>query len=109
MKLKSADDCRCGHPKCCSEVFHGKKSVFLAAFLVLLAVLIALRLALPRVVTQYVNRQLHAMKSYEGSVQDVDIHLLRGAYRVHGIRIVKTGGARTVPFFRADHVDFCIE
>lgn len=86
-----------------------RKYFILGPLLILAAALIALRLALPHLVTDYVNRELHSLKSYEGSVEDVDIHLWRGAYSVRGVRIVKTGSARPVPFFRADHIDFSIE
>ena len=86
-----------------------RKSYVLVFVGIVVLVAIALRLALPHFAADYVNRQLHAMASYEGSVQDVDIHLWRGAYSVHGIRIIKKGGARPIPFFQADHVDFSVE
>lgn len=48
-------------------------------------VLIAARAALPFVVEDYVNDHLQSLEAYDGSVQDVDIALLRGAYRIDGI------------------------
>jgi hypothetical protein len=71
--------------------------------------LAAARIALPFVVEDYVNRQLAALQSYRGHIGDVDIQLWRGAYSIDDIEIEKIGGARPVPFFRADRLDFSVE
>src|ERR1700754_661865 len=52
---------------------------------VLLGVLVAARLAMPYVVKDYVNDKLAALDSYDGHVDDIDIHLWRGAYSVDGL------------------------
>jgi hypothetical protein len=49
------------------------------------------------------------MEAYDGHVEDVDMALWRGAYRVEGIRIVKTGAQQPTPFFSGDRVDFSVE
>lgn len=54
-------------------------------------VLVTIRLALPSIVRDYVNDQLMALEAYDGHVDDIDLALWRGAYRIDGIRIVKTG------------------
>lgn len=74
----------------------------------LVAVLIAARLALPHVVLDYVNDRLVALKGYDGHVDDIDIALWRGAYRLDSITIVREEGGDT-PFFTADHLDLAIE
>lgn len=81
----------------------------LIALGVLLVVLVAARVALPYVVKDYVNDKLAALDSYDGHVDDIDIHLWRGAYSIDGIEIVKTGAARPVPFFKAKTIDFSVE
>ena len=71
--------------------------------------LIAIRAALPFIVKDYVNGRLHALDAYDGSVADVDIALLRGAYRIDGIEVVKRGARQPTPFFDSNRVDFSIE
>lgn len=77
--------------------------------LVLIALLIAARVAMPYFVLRYVNQKINEMPDYGGHIDDVDIHLWRGAYTVRGIDIVKTGGGVPVPFFSAPDVDFSVE
>ena len=79
------------------------------ALAIVTAVLIASRVALPYAVKDFVNRKLMALESYDGQVADVDLALWRGAYRVDGLRIVKTGSRQPVPFFDADSIDFSLE
>lgn len=75
----------------------------------MVVLLVAARLALPYVVKDYVNKKLVALETYDGHVDDIDIHLYRGAYSIDGIEIVKTGAKRPVPFFKAANVDFSVE
>jgi hypothetical protein len=82
---------------------------YLWAIVLLVAVLVAVRAALPSIVKDYVNDKLQAMEAYDGHVEDVDMALWRGAYRVEGIRIVKTGAQQPTPFFSGDRVDFSVE
>ena len=82
---------------------------YLWAIVILVAVLVALRAALPSIVKDYVNDKLQAMEAYDGHVDDVDIALWRGAYRVEGIRIVKTAAKQPTPFFSGDRIDFSVE
>ena len=86
-----------------------RRHKFLWAIVIVVAILVAVRAALPSIVKDYVNDQLQAMKAYDGRVDDVDLALWRGAYRVDDIRIVKTGAKQPVPFFSADRVDFSVE
>lgn len=82
---------------------------YLWALAILAAVLVAVRAALPLIVKDYANDQLQALKDYDGEVADIDLALWRGAYRIHGIRIVKTGAEQPVPFFSGDRIDISIE
>jgi hypothetical protein len=76
---------------------------------IIVLVLVILRAALPSIVKDEVNKRLQALDDYDGHIVDVDIALWRGAYRVDGIEIVKTGSRQPTPFFSADHIDFSIE
>lgn len=82
-----------------------RRNRILSAIGVLAIALIALRLALLSIVKDYVNDTLHALEAYDGSVEDIDLHLWREAYRIGGIRIVKTGSDQPTPFFSSDHID----
>lgn len=81
----------------------------LIALAVLVVGLIGVRIALPSIIKDYVNDTLQAMAVYDGSVDDIDLHLWRGAYRIGGVRIVKTGAERPTPFFASDAIDFSVE
>jgi hypothetical protein len=75
---------------------------------VLGVVLIAVRAVLPYFVTRYVNRQLARIEGYKGSIDDVDLALIRGAYTIYDLRLLKTGRT-TVPFVQADTIDLSVQ
>ncbi|HEY8540579.1 MAG TPA: DUF748 domain-containing protein [Steroidobacteraceae bacterium] len=76
---------------------------------IIAAALLAIRAALPYAVREYVNRTLQGFEAYDGSIEDVDLSLLRGAYRIEGIRLVKRGVESETPFFDCEQVDLSIE
>jgi len=79
-------------------------------FLITLAtVLVAVRVMLPFWVRDYVNRTLSELKDYRGHVEEVDLALWRGAYKIREIKIVKTSGDVPVPFFSAPLIDLSVE
>lgn len=87
---------------------HAKK--WLGGLLLLCVILlIAGRLYLPYWVTDYVNRKIDALEGYSGAVQEIDIHLWRGAYQIHRLDIYKTGGGLKTPFVAAKLIDFSVE
>jgi hypothetical protein len=77
--------------------------------LVLLILFGMVRAALPGFVRDYVNRTLDRNQNYAGTIGAIQIHLWRGAYSIHDIRISKRTGDVPVPFFSAKGVDFSIE
>jgi len=77
--------------------------------LVLAALAVVGRLMLPGFARDYVNRTLDRNPLYAGDIGEVQIHLWRGAYSIHDIRISKTTGNVPVPFFAATRVDFAIQ
>jgi hypothetical protein len=79
------------------------------SLLAIALLLVAARVALPFAVEHYLNRRLARLEGYRGHVEDVDIALLRGAYRLEGLVIHKTGDDVPVPFFRAPAIDISVE
>lgn len=85
------------------------------ALVVLAALAIAFRAALPVMVTHYANGVLNSIPGYEGRIADVDLHLWRGAYTIHGVDIVKvdvapkTGKVKRSPFLYAETIDLSVE
>ena len=78
---------------------------------VIAVVLIAARVALPYLIKDYVNETLHGLEAYDGSVDDIDLALWRGAYWIDGLRIEKRGtkASETSPFFSSDRIDLSVE
>jgi hypothetical protein len=86
-----------------------RRSDYFWPVLALAVALIAIRAALPYIVKDYVNDRLRSLAAYDGSVADIDMSLLRGAYRIDGIEIVKRGAGQKTPFFDSQRVDFSVE
>ncbi len=60
---------------------------------------VAARLAAPFAVERYVNRQLAEMGEYRGSVEHIDLSLIRGGYVLRNLQIVKIDAAPETPPF----------
>jgi hypothetical protein len=86
-----------------------KKKIIWIVIGSILLLLIALRIALPYVLLRAVNRELTRIPGYTGHVDDIDVALIRGAYKIKNIHLNKTGGKVPVPFFSAKIIDLSIE
>ena len=86
-----------------------RRRVFFITALVLLVVACAVRLAMPGAIRWYVLRALQRSPVYDGLLDEIDVHLWRGAYSIENLRIIKTTGNVPVPFFAARRVDLAIE
>jgi hypothetical protein len=85
----------------------GVKTIILVSFLVLL---VAARLCLPYVAKHFINKTLqNDIEGYTGSIADVDIHLIRGAYGIDSLKLLKKNGKVPVPFISVAKIDFAIE
>ena len=82
---------------------------FSIAFLVLAFLLIMARAAMPVYVRWYVNRTIDKNPLYDGQIGEIDIHLYRGAYSIHDIRLIKTTGTVPVPLFSSKRLDLALE
>ncbi|MFI5152963.1 MAG: DUF748 domain-containing protein [Chitinophagales bacterium] len=87
----------------------GKRKFLVIILGSLLILLIAARIALPYILLRAVNRELTKIPGYTGKVDDLDVSLIRGAYKLKGLNLVKTGGKVPVPFFSADIIDLSIQ
>ena len=87
-----------------------KRKIALQLLMLAVVLLVMARMMLPLWVTNYVNRVLDNLDGYSGQISDVDIHLWRGAYSIHDIRILKDGaGGPPVPFLRMPTMDLSVE
>jgi len=75
---------------------------------VVAVILLVARITLPYAVKHFVNSRLERIPGYTGAVDDIGIHLWRGAYSLHEFRILKKNGRLQEPFFRANTIDFSI-
>ena len=79
--------------------------------LIVLAVLIVIRIILPYVALHYANKSLANMKGYYGHIEDIDLALIRGAYKIDSIYLNKidTITNKQTHFFSAELIDLSIE
>ncbi|SPE52473.1 conserved hypothetical protein [Verrucomicrobia bacterium] len=87
---------------------HGWRWLGVVCALIVVA-LSAARAFLPSLVRDYVNRTLDRNLLYAGRIGGVTIHLLRGAYSIHDVRLSQRTGNVPVPLFAAKRVDFSIQ
>jgi hypothetical protein len=76
-----------------------------------LFLVIAARIALPYVLLHFANKELATLPGYRGHVQDIDVALLRGGYKIDSVYLNKYDSARNrqTPFFAAKVADLSIE
>lgn len=92
-----------------------KKKFFLRKpvkiLLIILGILILVRLILPSVVLHYANKTLAGMNGYYGHIEDIDIALIRGAYKIDSIYLnkVDTITQKQTSFFSASEIDLSVE
>lgn len=77
----------------------------------IIALIVIIRLILPYVVLHFANKSLANMKGYYGHVDDVDLAIIRGAYRIDSIYLHKadTVTGKQTPFFAASAIDLSLE
>ncbi len=79
----------------------------------IVVLLVGLRIALPYIVLKYVNKTLAELKEYYGHVEDIDIALLRGAYVIKDLKLVKVENKNskkdTIPFFKTPEIDLSVQ
>ena len=83
------------------------KSYKIAAAII--ALLIIVRIALPSIVERYVNKTLNDLPGYNGHVEDIDLHLYRGAYTIDGLVLEEEKGDPKTPFLSIARTDLSLE
>ncbi len=86
-----------------------KKAVIV--ILSIVAFLVVVRLALPYIVLHYANKTLANMPGYRGHIEDIDISLYRGAYKIDSIYLHQYDSlsGKETPFFTASLIDLSVE
>ena len=77
-------------------------------FACIVVLLIGARIALPYVVKHLVNERLAQIPNYTGHVDDVAVHLWRGAYSFIGFFVSRQNGLIDEPFFRAKEIEITL-
>jgi hypothetical protein len=90
---------------------HSKRRRVLVVTLSILAVIIAVRLALPYVLLHYANKTLAEMDGYRGHIEDIDLAIIRGAYKIDSIYLnqMDSVSGKETPFLAASAVDLSVE
>lgn len=88
-----------------------KKKRTLQVLLVVLVAVVAIRLALPYVILRYANKSLAEMDGYRGHIEDIDLSIIRGAYKIDSIYLnkVDTVTGKETAFFSASLIDLSVE
>jgi len=94
------------HPK--KDVKRKKR---IRIWLIVLGMLVAIRIALPYVILHFANEKLAALDGHYGHIEDIDLALIRGAYKINDIYINKVDekGNVTAHFFKAPVIDLSVE
>jgi hypothetical protein len=90
---------------------NSRKKRLLIVTLSVLAVVVAIRLILPYVMLHYANKTLAEMDGYRGHIEDIDLAIIRGAYKIDSIYLnkVDTATREETPFLAASVVDLSLE
>lgn len=88
---------------------HRTGKISLVSIVVLALLLIAARLYAPVWAENTINARLDHMGDYHGHVEDVSLHLWRGAYELHELKMEKASGKVPVPLLSAPLVDLSVD
>lgn len=79
--------------------------------LIILVLIIAVRLVLPYAILHFANKSLAGMEGYYGHIKDIDLAIIRGAYKIDSIYINKEDSVsgKQTPFFASRTVDLSVE
>ncbi|KQS34077.1 DUF748 domain-containing protein [Dyadobacter sp. Leaf189] len=88
-----------------------RKRRALNIFIGIVVLLVVIRLILPYVVLHYANKSLANINGYYGHIDDIDLAIIRGAYRIDSIYLNKsdTITGKQTKFFAANAIDLAVE
>lgn len=100
-----------GHPAAPDSGGSHRKHRFWRIVLFLVLALVVVRIALPYILLHFANKRLAAMPDYYGHIADLDLALIRGAYRIEAFHLDKKDSVsqKTTPFMSADTIDLSVE
>ena len=58
---------------------------------------------------RFVNRKLNTIPDYSAHIDDIGVHLWRGAYSIEGLKVLKREGRSVAPFFQARDIDISLQ
>ncbi|MGG7665392.1 DUF748 domain-containing protein [Dyadobacter sp. BHUBP1] len=93
---------------------HSKKRRTTKILIGIVIAIVIIRLILPYVVLHFANKSLANINGYYGHIDDIDLAIIRGAYRIDSIYINKMDGpgedsVSQTPFFASKEIDLSIE
>jgi hypothetical protein len=90
---------------------HRKRKKALWFLMGTIVFIVILRLILPYIVLHLVNKNLATMNGYYGHVKDIDLAIIRGAYKIDSIYLNKQDSVskKQTPFFAASTIDLSVE
>ncbi|MFD1096463.1 DUF748 domain-containing protein [Salegentibacter chungangensis] len=77
--------------------------------IIIITLVIAARVALPYVLENYVSKTLNNIPGYSASVEDVDVRLWRGAYKIEGLILRKEDSRSDKPMLNFPTSDISIQ
>src|SRR6478736_2875710 len=88
-----------------------RKKRILNILLIIIAVLVMIRLVLPFVVLHYANKTLANMKGYYGHIEDIDLAIIRGAYKIDSIYLNKLDSStqKQTEVYSSSLIDLSVE
>ncbi len=76
----------------------------------ILVILVVVRLSLPYIAKNYINKELNKMEDYHGSIDDLSMSLLTGAFSISELVIYEEASEDPeTPFIRLPFLDFSID
>lgn len=75
----------------------------------IVAILAVARLVAEPAVGWYARRALNQTPGIGGTIGDIDLHLLRGAYEIEDLRIHAINGSSSSPLFSAEKIDLSMQ
>lgn len=97
------------HKKTTYERWQTRRRITFGIVVGVLILAVAIRAYMPIWITDYVNKTLDNIPGYSGSISDVDLALLRGAYVIKDLKLDKDGGDIPVPFLAAKSIDLSLQ
>jgi hypothetical protein len=94
-------------PKTQQKRKYRKRTILLSV----LGILLVVRIILPYIVLHYANQRLASLDGHYGHIRDIDLAIIRGAYKINDIYINKTDeqGKTIAEFFKAESIDLSVE